>query len=122
MSLKGLSKFQKFDGERFFTGKQFLFTKLEEWNEGTDAEHMRTVGTKVTGVILIDETEYGKDIKGINQGESITVKVRKPVSAFNNWQVFQTRFVVNEIDKATIWGDFRNQLSIKVPTLQVVQD
>lgn len=118
MSLKMLSGFQKFDAERFFKEKQFLFTKLEEWNEGEDAEHMRTVGTKVTGVIFVDGTEYGHDVKGVNEGESITFKVRKSVSSFNNWKVFQTIFVVNQFDKVTIWGDFRNQLSVKVPNLQ----
>lgn len=122
MSLKGLSNFQKFDTEAFFADKQFLFTKAEEWQEGSDSEHMKVVGTKITGVIFVDDTEYGRDQKGINQGESITFKVRKPVSAFNGWKVFQTTFVANEFDKASIWGDFRNQLSVKVPSLQPTQN
>lgn len=122
MSLKMLSGFQKFDSEKFFRDKQFLFTKAEEWQEGEDSEHMKVVGTKITGVIFVDDTEYGHDVKGINQGESITFKVRKPVSSFNNWKVFQTTFVVNEFDKVSIWGDFRNQLSVKVPALQPIQN
>ena len=67
MSLKMLSGFQKFDAERFFKEKQFLFTKLEEWNEGEDAEHMRTVGTKVTGVIFVDMVMTLKVLTRANQ-------------------------------------------------------
>lgn len=121
MSLKKLTSFQKFDAEKFFKDKQFLFTKIETWNEGEDAGHMHEVGTKVTGVIFSDETEYGQDVKGINQGELITFKVRKPFSNFDNWEPFQTIFVANKFDKVNIWGDYRNQLSVKVPTLQVIQ-
>ena len=122
MSLKSLSSFQRFDGERFFHDKRILFTKAEDWQEGEDMEHMRSVGTKITGVIFSDETDYGRDLKGVNQGESLTIKVRQPLSAFENWQVFQTIFSVEKIDKATIWGDYRNQLSIKVPSLKVLQN
>lgn len=78
MSLKGLSGFQKFDSEKFFKDKEFLFTKIEEWQEGEDADHMHVVGSKITGVIYQDSTTYPHDQKGINQGESITFKVRKP--------------------------------------------
>lgn len=122
MSLKGLSSFQRFDGERFFHDKQILFTKAEDWQEGEDAEHMRSVGTKITGVILSDETNYGHDQKGINQGESLTFKVRQPLTSFTNWKVFQTIFTVEKIEKATVWGDYRNQLSIKVPSLKEIQN
>ncbi|MBI1720213.1 MULTISPECIES: hypothetical protein [Lactobacillus] len=122
MSLKGLSGFQKFDSEKFFKDKEFLFTKIEEWQEGEDADHMHVVGSKITGVIYQDSTTYPHDQKGINQGESITFKVRKPISAFNGWKVFQTAFVANEFEKVSIWGDFRNQLSVKVPSLQPVQN
>ncbi|KRM06329.1 hypothetical protein [Lactobacillus kitasatonis] len=122
MSLKSLSSFQKFDAEAFFADKQFLFTKAEEWREGENPDTMKIVGTKITGVIFSDSTIYPNDQKGINQGESITFKVRKPVSAFNGWKVFQTTFVANEFDKVSIWGDFRNQLSVKVPSLQPIQN
>ena len=120
MSLKMLSGFQKFDGEAFFRDKEFLLTKIEDWKEGTDQDHMRSVGTKVTGVIYSDNTSYGKDIKGVNQGESITFKVRKSVSSFENWQPFQTTFIADKFDKVSIWGDYRNHLSVKVPSLEVV--
>lgn len=124
MSLKGLSGFQKFDSERFFKDKQFLFTKIEDWEtqEGSDTSKRRSVGSKVTGVVLSDGTSYGKDLKGINQGESITFKVAQPVSAFGNWKIFQTIFVAEEFTKVSIWGDFRNQLSVRVPKLKAIQN
>ena len=122
MSLKKLANFQAFDAPRFFKGKAFLFTKLEEWKEGDDADHMVSVGTKVTGVIYQDDASYGHDLKGVNEGESLTFKVRQPLSAFADWQAFGTRFLVEKVEKASIWGDYRNQLSVKVPSLQVVRD
>lgn len=121
MSLKRLTNFQKFDAVKFFKDKGFLFTKAEEWQEGKDVEHMHTVGTKITGVIYADSTDYGQDLKGVNEGESITFKVRKPVSAFNDWQPFGTQFRVEKFEKVSIWGDFRNQLSARVPELTVIQ-
>lgn len=120
MSLKKLTSFQTFDSTSFFKDKAFLFTKSEDWKEGEDSDHMVSVGTKVTGVIFQDETNYGHELKGLNEGESITFKVRQPLSAFSNWQPFGTQFVVNKVEKASIWGDFRNQLSVKVPSLEVV--
>lgn len=120
MSLKMLTRFQKFDEDGFFKDKEFLFTKAEEWREGEDAEHMHTVGTKVTGVIYADNSNYGKDLTGINEGESITFKVHQPLSAFEGWKLFQTTFKVMKFNKVTIWGNYRNQLSVKVPSLQVI--
>lgn len=119
MSLKKLSRFQKFDAQNFFKSKEMLFTKIEEWQEG-DAENRQTVGTKVTGVILIDKTDYGNDQVGINKGESIVFKVSQPVTEFAGWKPFVTRFQCHSFTKVTLYGDFRNQLSVKVPSLSPV--
>lgn len=122
MSLKMLNRFQVFDSARFFEGKKFLLTKLEPWQEGNDVEHLRTVGTKVTGVIAIDDTQYGKDLTGVNEGEIITFKVRQPITKFQNWQPLQTVFQAVKFDRVVIWGDYRNQLSVRVPDLQEVEN
>ena len=55
-----LTRFQRFDAERFFSGKKFLLTKIEPWQEGNDSDHLRTIGSKISGVIAIDETVYSK--------------------------------------------------------------
>lgn len=120
MSLKQLSTFQAFDAKRFFAGKVFLFSKAELWQQGEEREHMETLGTKITGVIFRDAVTYRKGAVGINRGESITFKVSQPVSAFSGWKAFDTRFEVKKITKATVYGDFRNMLSVTVPTLTPV--
>ena len=122
MSLKMLTRFQRFDAERFFSGKKFLLTNIEPWQEGNDSDHLRTIGSKISGVIAIDETVYSKNLKGINEGEVITFKVRKPVETFGGWQPLQTVFVATVFDQVSIWGDFHNQLSVRVPDLKEVEN
>lgn len=131
MSLKMLSRFQKFDADRFFSGKKFLLTKIELWQESSNSSSsnnsqsspsLRTVGTKVSGVIAIDDTIYSKDVKGVNEGETITFKVRKPIASFDNWQPLQTVFVAVAFDRVSIWGEYRNQLSVRVPDLKMVEN
>lgn len=119
MGLKKLSRFQVFDANGFFAKKEMLLTKVEAWQEGEDADHLQTKGTKITAVIYIDNTAYGTDL-GLNRGESITFKVAQPVSTFSNWRPFNTRFKVNSFTKVSVYGDYRNQLSIKVPNLVAV--
>lgn len=122
MSLKMLSHFQKFDAELFFKDKKFLLTKVEPWKAGTDPEHLRNVGTKISGVIAIDSTSYGKDLTGVNEGEIITFKVRQGFANFQDWTPLQTVFQAVNFDKVVIWGDYHNQLSVKVPDLQKLEN
>lgn len=116
-----LNRFQKFDSERFFSGKKFLLTKIEEWREGENQDNLHTVGVKVTGVIAVDQTQYSKDLQGINEGETITFKVRKPLSNFQDWEPLQTVFMAVAFDRVNIWGDYRNQLSVRVPDLKKIE-
>lgn len=119
MSLKKLSQFQVFDASRFFKSKSFMFAKAELWQQGEDREHLKTLGTKITGVIFRDETDYRGET-GINEGESIVFKVSKPLGAFSEWKRFNTVFKVVEITKAVVYGDYRNQLSTTVPNLVAI--
>ena len=119
MSLKKLSKFQTFDSASFFGKSQLLFTKIEEWREG-ERDNMNIVGTKIIGVLVVDGADYGQE-KELNRCESLTIKVRQPVSAFSDWQPFRTIYRVGEVEKASIYGEFRNQLSLTVPSLVKVK-
>lgn len=121
MGLKKLSKFQTFDSDAFFNDKQLLYTKLEEWKEGEDADHLQTLGTKVTGVIAVDGADYGSGLKSVNRGESLVFKVQQPVSAFEDWKPFGTIFKITKVTKASVYGDYRNQLSVTVPSLERVK-
>lgn len=121
MGLKKLNHFQTFDTDAFFNNKQLLYTKLEEWKEGDDPEHLQTVGTKVTGVIAVDGADYGNGLENVNRGESLVFKVKQPVNAFNDWKPFGTLFKVNQVTKASVYGDYRNHLSVTVPSLERVK-
>lgn len=120
MGLKKLSRFQVFDAKGFFEGKDFMLSKVEEWQEGEDLDHLKTVGTKVTGVIFRDRTSYGKAGQGINAGESLVFKVSQPVTAFANWKPFNTVFKASTFTKVSVYGDYRNMLSVKVPSLTAI--
>lgn len=120
MGLKKLSRFQLFDSKGFFEDKDFMLSKVEEWQEGEDAQHLKTVGTKVTGVIFRDRTSYGKAGQGINAGESLVFKVSQPVTTFASWKSFNTVFKATDFTKVSVYGDYRNQLSVKVPSLVAV--
>lgn len=121
MSLKKLNKFQKFDVNAFLGESQFLLTKIEEWKSGEDADHLQLLGTKVTGVIAVDGADYGNDLRNVNRGESLVVKVQQPVSAFEGWKPFGTFFKITEVTKASVYGDYRNQLSVTVPNLERIK-
>lgn len=120
MGLKKLSHFQLFDAKKFFEGKDFMLSKVEEWQEGDDPQHLQTIGTKITGVIFRDHTDYGKAGQGINKGESLVFKVSQPATAFAGWKPFNTVFKAATFTKVSVYGDYRNQLSIKVPNLVAV--
>ena len=123
MSLKRLSQFQEFDSKAFFESKDFLLSKIEEWQEQQEEgnQNLKTVGTKVTGVIFVDKSNYGNAGTRINRGESITFKVSQPVTAFSNWQAFNTVFKATDFTKVSVYGEYRNQLSVRVPNLTAIR-
>lgn len=116
MSLKKLSSFTVFDSTRFFKNKNLMYAKAELWQEGEDRDHLKTIGTKITGVIFHDGTDYRGET-GVNEGESIVFKITQPLSNFSSWKPFNTVFKVDQVIKAVVYGDYRNQLSITVSNL-----
>lgn len=116
MSLKKLSQFQVFDASRFFKTKSMMYAKAELWQEGEDRDHLKTVGTKITGVVFHDGTDYRGEM-GVNEGESIVFKVQQPLSTFSTWKTFNTVFKAEQVTKAVVYGDYRNQLSVTVASL-----
>lgn len=107
ISLKGLNQFQEFNWQKFLEGKRLAFLKSVSWKDG-DTE----VGSKVIAQIIEDRTQYSKP--GIdNFGEQLTVKVRGVApSAFAQLRPLSTEIIVKEVERATVYGDFRNNLSI----------
>lgn len=107
MSLKGLTGFQYFDLEEFLREKRLVFLKAIPW---TEDEHV--LGSRVILQIMQDDTEYQKP--GTNNfGEQIAVKVRSLApSDFSKLKPLTTEVVVTDVERASIYGEYRNQLGI----------
>lgn len=107
MGLKGLSQFHQFDWQKFFQDKRLFYVKAEPWKDG-DTE----MGSKVVTQIGEDRTPYSHP--GIdNFGEQLAVKVRGVApSAFAQLRPLSTEVVIKDVERAAVYGDYRNQLSI----------
>ena len=112
--MKYLSQFVKFDAERFFDGKVLMVTGVKKWQ---DFESKADLGTKVETVIIKDDTHYThkNGETGTNRFEKLTLKIAQPVSIPLN------TYVLPKGVKATIYGEFRNQLSVTCDEIQTVQ-
>jgi len=105
--MKGLKSFLRFSVEEFLAEKRLVFIKANPW-----LEQGNELGCKVTLQIVEDKTTYAQD--GIdNFGEQLVVKVRScsPV-AFAKLRPFDTEVTVTDVERATVYGDYQNQLSI----------
>ncbi len=111
--MKGLNQFVDFDWDKFANGKVFIVTNVSEYSDYETKKHL---GTKVEAVIAADRTPYSyKDGKVFNNlYEKVTFKVTKDVNVPLEASV-QPKGVT-----ATIYGDYRNLLSIKCQDIAVV--
>lgn len=108
--MQGLNYFAKFDTDAFFKGKVFSAQRCPIWQ---DYNTKATLGTRVECVIIEDKTEYPKDGIG-NRYEKITFKVPREVS------IPSDSIVVPVNPVATIYGDHRDQLSVKCDDVKIV--
>ena len=104
--MKGLNQFLTFNFPAFADGKTFAVTGISEYQDFETKAHL---GTKVECVIATDNTSYkfkdGEEYS--NLFEKITFKVPKDVKFPLGTQVVPKNPV------ASIYGEFRNQLSVK---------
>lgn len=111
--MKNLNSFIEFNWKAFAEGKTFLVTGISEYQDFDTKAHL---GTKVECVIIEDNTHYktkgGEAVS--NRYEKITFKVAKDV----NIPVDSKVVPVNAV--ASIYGEFRNQLSVKCDSIQIV--
>ena len=109
--MKYLNNFIVFNFKAFAKGKQFVLKEITEWK---DFETKEVLGSKVTLTIVVDDTIYqtkdGEE-EGVNQYEWLTIKVRQPLDKFNGWKR-NDKIKVARIEKASVYGDYQNQLSI----------
>ena len=111
--LKGLNRFNRFDSESFFNKKALLYLKAEPWEERTESgDSVRSLGSKVSVLIARDDTDYGQsDVT--NFGESLTIKVRDlDPEVFEELIPMKSQLAITNVERATIYGEFRNQLSL----------
>lgn len=113
--MKNLNKFQKFDLLAFLQGKELTVTGCRPWK---DHDTQQELGTVVDTAITKDETVYptGKDGNvQTNLYEKFAIKVAKPLS-------IPAGAIVTIVNgTATVYGDFRNQLSVRADDVKVVQ-
>ena len=110
MALKGLSQFNMFDLDEFLREKRLLFVKALQWSDRS--EQSKAIGTKIVVQIWEDNTSYSNPATS-NFGEQLIIKVRNlELSAFDKWKPLATEVIVTDIERATIYGDYRNQLGI----------
>lgn len=105
MNCKNLSKYLKFDADKFFDG-----VKLELIAKKYD-ESSQT--TKFTGVIIEDDKDenlYAKiNFKFAEKGNLIDMLELRSI------------FVPKNIVKTSIWGEYRDCLSVEVIDIEVVR-
>ena len=119
MSFKGLNSFQCFSLEDFLIGKRLAYIKAVPWREG-EGKAVQIEGSKVTLQVIEDKTNYHKeDID--NFGEQFVVKVRGVApAAFAKLRPLITEVAVTDIERASIYGDFKNQISA-IAVIKVVE-
>ena len=111
--MKNLNQFVKFDWNAFAKDKVFLVTNVVDF---VDYDTKAILGKKVETVIITDNTLYAsKDGEVVtNRFEKVAFKVSKSVDIPIDSRVVP----VNPV--ATVYGDYRNQLSVKCDDVQIV--
>lgn len=117
MALKNLSHFTAFNAPQFLSRKELRFISATRWIEKTDMSSEVEKGIKVSLLIYKDNSDYPNE--KTNLGEQITVKV--PFASLEDFSVFQPMVTVCEvtnIEKAVIYGEYRNQLSLTASVIE----
>lgn len=113
--MKGLSSFNRFDCPAFFDGKRIIVTRCEEL---LDFETKKHLGTKLTCVITQDRTKYPTatpDKPISNRFEQFTIKLFKDID------VPVDSYIMPVGATGTVYGEYRNKLSITAEDIQIVQ-
>lgn len=112
--MKHLNEFLTFDVDGFLKDKALMTVSVKEWNDYETKKHM---GTKIEVVITRDDTTYRQKAgeQTTNRFEKLTLKVTKDV------QVPLESYVMPVHAKATVYGEYRNMLSVIADDIKVLQ-
>lgn len=117
--MKGLNGFVNFDSHGFFNDKQLVVKSISEWR---DFKSKEVLGTNLEIVIMQDNTKYitknGEQIS--NMYEKFVVKVAKSLNDVKNTVAINSMVTLIN-PTATIYGEYRNQLSVKCSDIKVVK-
>lgn len=89
------------------------------WIEKSETGSETEKGVKVCVLVFADESDYPNEKN--NTGEQITVKV--PFASMKDYDTFQpmlTSVEIVDIEKAIVYGEYRNQLSLTAKVIEVV--
>lgn len=117
MTLKNLSHFTAFNTPQFLSRKELRFISVNRWVEKNDSGSEIERGVKVALLIFQDNSEYPNEKN--NVGEQIMVKV--PFSSIEDYAGFQpmvTPCEITNIEKAVVYGEYRNQLSLTATVVE----
>lgn len=111
MSLKNLSHFTAFNAPLFLSRKELRFISAASWVERTESDSKVEKGVKVGLLIFVDDSDYLNEKD--NLGEQLVVKVPfASLDDFADYQPMMTVCEIVDIEKAIVYGEYRNQLSI----------
>ena len=111
--MKKLNLFTYFDFDEFAKGKRFMSIGQQEWKDFKTGD---VLGTKVEVVIAQDKTDYGvQDGEVVNNlYEKLTIKQPEKISIPMNVEIKPVNAV------ATVYGDYRNMLSVTAESIEVI--
>ncbi len=111
--MKGLSKYLIFDWTAFSKDKGFMSVRVSEW-KNPDGQ---ILGVKVEALITDDQTDYGSpELAQANLYEKVVFKVPRQITVPPQVEIRPKGNV-----RATVYGDFRNQLSVTVEDIEIVE-
>lgn len=113
----GLTAHLVFRYDVFFAGLLLGFLKALPWI----SDDGQVLGTRVILQIMEDKNQYNKpDIT--NFGEQLAVKIRDVApSAFAQLKPLRTIVQITDIEKCSVYGEYRNKLSI-IARIAVVKE
>lgn len=113
--MKGLKQFMSFDLEAFLAEKKLTVVGSGAYEEHETKKHL---GIKLDCVITLDNTKYTfKDKPFTNLYEKISIKVTKDINVPLNSIVEPA----GDNIKATVWGDYNNNLSVVCSDIKVLE-
>ncbi|MDX5006298.1 hypothetical protein [Streptococcus anginosus] len=111
MSLKNLSHFTEFNASLFLAHKELRFISATSWVEKTESGSKVEKGVKVGLLVFVDDSDYSNEKN--NLGEQLVVKVPyATLEDYANYQPMVTVCEIVDIEKAIVYGEYRNQLSL----------